>query len=182
MDMMDTNHDGKVSWDEYSAVMKDSQEDWEEQQHKVKQHFEYADVDNSGDVSQEEMTALIKNMDIGYLKHAVKAIMKLGDTETVDGKLSLNEIIKHHGEFGVNLDIFMSDPELLFVKGVGNQMHNMNNRFVERASNRGIDKHLLADPKKDAYLRGSLKVDKKAGGVYDNWIEKSPLLAHLKAP
>jgi hypothetical protein len=180
MDMMDVNQDGKVSWDEYSTAMQANLEEWDDKQYGIRQHFDHADTDKSGSLDTDEMTGLIRGMDVGYLVHAVKAILKLGDTETVDGKLSLHEIIKHHDDFAVNLDIFMSDPELLFVKGVGSQLNKMNGRFVERAYRGGVNKRLYDE--KDPSHKHREQMEKKAGAVINSMIDNSPLMQHLRAP
>ena len=39
------------------------------------------------------------------MQSVVNEMMKLGDTKTVDGKLSLNEIIEHAKDFGSNIQV-----------------------------------------------------------------------------
>jgi ribosomal protein L37E len=47
---------------------------------------------------------------IGYMQSVVSEIMKIGDTKTVDGKLSLNEIIAHAKDFGSDIHVSVKVP------------------------------------------------------------------------
>ena len=71
----------------------------------MKAHFDFADKDHNGKLDLKEMSKMIGNMDKGYMQSVVNEMMKIGDTKTVDGKLSLNEIIAHAKDFGSDLQV-----------------------------------------------------------------------------
>jgi len=130
MDVMDTDSDKLVDWNEYDTEMQTVIPAWAHMKENVKEHFDHADKDGNKKLDEKEMEKMVEGMDKGYLQATVQEIMQEGDTSTVDGKLSLNEIITHAKDFGSTIQIFMENPELLFVKGVGAEHHD---KFVSRA-------------------------------------------------
>lgn len=118
MASMDTNHDGKVSWNEFKNGY-GTQSATSAAMPSVKHVFDLADSNKDSSLSFDEMRVMERNKMKQSLQKESADIIKTAD-DNHDGKLSLSEIINHTESFSGKFSDWMSDPDVLMfeVKGL----------------------------------------------------------------